>query len=125
MKRVLTLTLLAALVAPSMVKAEDKLAETICSYIEVDNKSRLRKVLKSNNIRIRHIFDSVRCDGQSMLHFAISSNSNSVGGFIVSKLPVAALSEPSVDGKSLVEWAEAFGHSESPVVAIAKDKISE
>lgn len=125
MKRILALTLSTLLAVPSYVQADDLLAETICSYIEVDNKSRLRKVLKSNNIRIRNVFDSIKCDGQSMLHFAISAEANAVGGFIVSKLPVAALSTPASDGKTLLQWAEEFGHAASPVVAIAKDKISE
>lgn len=125
MKSALTIVLLATMLAPTYVKANDGLAETICSYIEVDNKSRLRKVLKANNIRIRNIYDSVMCDGQTMLRFAITSEANSVGGFIVSKLPVVTLNSAEANGKTLVQWADEFGHSASPVVAIARDRMGE
>jgi len=124
MKKLLTIAMTSAvLLAPNLAQADDQLAEAICGYIEVDNKSRLRKVLKENKLRIRNIHDSVLCDGQSMLRFAISSHANAVGGLIVSKLPVKALSEPGADGKTLNQWAQEFGHSGSPIVASANDKI--
>jgi len=124
MKKLLIVAMASAtLFVPNMVKADEQLAEALCGYIEVDNKSRLRKVLKENKMRIRNIYDSVFCDGQSMLRFAISSDANAVGGFIVSKLPVKTLKEPAADGKTLIQWAQEFGHSNSPVVASASDKI--
>jgi len=124
MKKLLTIAIAStALMAPNLAVADEQLAEALCGYIEVDNKSRLRKVLKENKMRIRNIHDSIFCDGQSMLRFAISSDANAVGGFIVSKLPVKALEEPAADGKTLNQWAQEFGHSNSPVLASANDKI--
>ena len=124
MKKLLTMALVSAsLLAPNLATANEQLAETICGYIEVDNKSRLRKVLKENKVRIRNIHDSVFCDGQNMLRFAVSSSANAVGGFIVSKLPVKALAAPAADGKTLQQWSEEHGLTGSPVVVSALDKI--
>ena len=124
MKKLLTITIAStALMAPNLAVADEQLAEALCGYIEVDNKSRLRKVLKENKMRIRNIHDSIFCDGQSMLRFAITNDANAVGGLISSKLSIKALSEPEEDGMTIVEWANAFGHSGSPVIANIQDKI--
>lgn len=104
--------------------ANDQLAESLCGYIEADSKSRLRKVLKENKLRVRNIFDSISCDGQDMLRFAVSSEANKVGGFILSKLPVKTLMEPGADGKTFNQWADELGHSGSPVVQSALDKVN-
>ena len=104
--------------------ANDQIAESLCGYIEADSKSRLRKVLKENNLRIRNIFGSIACDGQDMLRFAVSSEANKVGGFILSKLPVKLLTEPGPDGKTFDQWAQELGHAGSPVVQSAQDKVS-
>ncbi len=103
--------------------ANDQIVDSLCGYIEADSKRRMRKVLKENKLRIRNIYDSVTCDGQDMLRFAVSSEANKVGGFILSKLPVKALVEPGPDGKTFDQWAQELGHGASPVVQSAKDKV--
>ncbi len=124
MKKVLTVAALATtLLLPTTATANENLTEAICGYVITDNKSRLRKVLKENKVRIRNIYSSVICDGQSMLRFAITNDANAVGGLITSKLSIKALSEPEEDGMTIVEWANAFGHSGSPVIANIQDKI--
>jgi len=103
--------------------ANDQLAESLCGYIEADSKSRLRKVLKENKLRVRNIFDAISCDGQDMLRFAVSSEANKVGGFILSKLPVTSLTATGPDGKTFDQWAQELGHGNSPVVQSAQDKV--
>jgi hypothetical protein len=127
MRKTLIAALTFSILLPSnsALANSEEVAEAICGYIEIDNKNRLRKVLKEKGLRVRNIFDSVWCDGQDMLRFAIKSNANSAGGFILSQLPVQALSEPGADGKTLFQWAEEFGHTSSPLVISAQDKVNE
>lgn len=124
MKKLLSAVLAAAIFAPTTAQANDQLASSICSYIETDNKSRLRKVLKENKVRIRNIHESIVCGGQPMLRFAITKDAQSVGTFIVSKISASALSQPSTDGLNVVDWAANGGHGGSPIVANVKNKIA-
>lgn len=124
MKKTLTIALAVALLIPATkATANENLVESICGYVVTDNKSRLRKVLKENKVRLRNIYDSITCDGQSILRFAIANDANAVGGFVSSKLSIKALQAPEEDGLTIVDWATEFGHTGSPVIANIKDKI--
>ncbi|MDO6446831.1 DUF3718 domain-containing protein [Colwellia sp. 1_MG-2023] len=62
------------------------IAQNLCDYVNVDNKSKLRSYLKSNKLKIRNVFDSISCNGQNLLEFAAAKNSTETGSMIIGKL---------------------------------------
>ena len=63
------------------------LAKSLCEYVSVDDKSRLRSFLKANKLKIRNIFDDVKCNGQNLVAFAASNNALKTGELMLAKLP--------------------------------------
>ena len=93
-------TLLASLVlataisyTPQSLAYADSMSLRICEYIAVDDKKRLRKYLKSNKLKIRDIFDKIKCNDQNLLEFSATSNSLDIGEYLIGKLPVATVTE--------------------------------
>ena len=64
-------------------------AKSLCEYVSVDDKSRLRSFLKSNKLKIRNIFDGVQCNGQNLVAFASQNNAIKTGTLMLGKLPKA------------------------------------
>lgn len=63
------------------------LAQNICEYIAVDDKGRLRKLLKSNRLKLRTVFKDVSCDNNNILVFAAKNNAIEIGELLIKKLP--------------------------------------
>ncbi|USD37942.1 MULTISPECIES: DUF3718 domain-containing protein [Ferrimonas] len=115
------LALSLAWVAP--VQANDQLIANICQYVQADNKSRLRKKLKESRIKVRTIYDGIKCNGESMIRSAMTNNADGVGVFLVKKLSAAQLKAKEQDGQSVLEWASAHGHGDSTIVSAINDRI--
>ena len=93
-------TLLASLVlatalsyAPQSLAFDENMSLRICEYVSINDKKRLRKYLKSHNITVRSIFDSIQCNGENLLTFAATSNALDVGEYLIGKLPVKTVNE--------------------------------
>ncbi|TYK65535.1 DUF3718 domain-containing protein [Colwellia echini] len=88
MKKLLILPLL---ITTSLMTATsayaDNLSLRICEYVQANDKSRLRSFLKQNNLKIRNIYDELRCNGDNLLIFSAKSNALEVGEYIIGKLP--------------------------------------
>ncbi|WP_085299160.1 DUF3718 domain-containing protein [Cognaticolwellia mytili] len=78
---------------PQTFAFEDSMSLRICEYVSINDKKRLRKYLKSSKLKVRTIFDSVRCNGKNVLVFAASSNALDVGEYVIGKLPVKTVTE--------------------------------
>ncbi|SDJ59592.1 Protein of unknown function [Ferrimonas sediminum] len=115
------LALSLAWVAP--VQANDQLIANICQYVQADNKTRLRKKLKESRIKVRTIYDGIKCNGESMIRSAMTNNADGVGVFLVKKLSAAQLKAKEQDGQSVLEWASAHGHGGSTIVSAINDRI--
>jgi hypothetical protein len=63
------------------------LAKNICEYVAVDDKGRLRKLLKSNRLKLRTVFNDIRCDSHNILIFAAQKNAIAIGELLIKKLP--------------------------------------
>ncbi len=63
------------------------LAKNICEYVAVDDKGRLRKLLKSNRLKLRTVFNDTRCDSYNILIFAAQKNAITIGKLLIKKLP--------------------------------------
>ncbi|NQY64989.1 MAG: DUF3718 domain-containing protein [Alteromonadaceae bacterium] len=70
---------------------------SVCEYVAVDDKKRLRSFLKKNRLNIRKIFSGISCKGKNMLVFAAVSNSKSVGKLIIGKLSKEIIKENLAD----------------------------
>ncbi|MFT5636249.1 MAG: hypothetical protein ACI89T_001707 [Cognaticolwellia sp.] len=93
-------TILASLVlataisyTPQSLAFDDSISLRICEYVSINDKKRLRKYLKSNNMKIRTIFDNIQCNGGNLLEFAATSNALDVGEYLIGKLPVKTVTE--------------------------------
>lgn len=62
-------------------------AQTICGYVSVDDKSRLRSFLKEHRLKIRKIFDGIQCNGKNLVEFADSKSAFKTGSLMIGKLP--------------------------------------
>ncbi|MCF6435428.1 DUF3718 domain-containing protein [Pseudoalteromonas sp. MMG022] len=107
----------ASLAFSQKASADDQLAVSLCEYVAADDKSALRKKLKSSRVKIRNVFDAIQCNGNNLLRHAIASNAADTGEFIVKNLPKSVLE----DGADIA-WAEGNGHGGSPIIAAIKDR---
>lgn len=97
---------LVSLTFPHVAKASD-LALSLCEYVSVDDKKRLRSFLKSNNLKIRNVFEGVQCNGQNLLEFAGASNAVETGELMINKLPKSTVqaSLAAISNSQLIEIA--------------------
>ena len=89
MKKLLLVPAIALISSVSVAPAANAsdIAKSLCEYVSADNKKRLRSFLKSNNLKIRSVFDGVQCNGQNLLEFASANNAVKTGSLMISKLP--------------------------------------
>ncbi len=100
-------------------QADDLLA-SICNFVQADDKGRLRKKLKTAKVKLRNIYDGVTCNGLNLVQFAMKNNAQSVGSYIVKRLPSTTFS----DGGD-IKWAQANGFGESEIVTTIKERIED
>lgn len=92
--------------------------DSICLYIAEDDKKRLRKSLKTNHVKIRKLYQDMRCNDRTLLQFAIERKANSVGLFMVKKIPVSQLKKTGV-----LTWAEGNGFTDSEITKALRERI--
>ena len=95
----------------------NELALSLCTYVQGDDTMRMRKKLRDARVRVRDIYSGIRCNGQSLLQFAMSNGSQDIGEFIVGRLSVDEL-KASGD----YEWAQSNGHGSSAIAVAIKDR---
>ncbi|MDG1750217.1 MAG: DUF3718 domain-containing protein [Thalassotalea sp.] len=84
MKSIIAVITFATLSLSFAPQAEaSNIAQSLCDYVNVDNKSKLRSYLKSNKLKIRNVFDSISCNGKNLLEFAAAQNSIETGAMII------------------------------------------
>lgn len=111
------------LVLPTKSSAMDNVAEGLCSSIVADDRQRLRTILSNHNIRLRNVFTGVRCNGYSMLQFAITAEAIDVGEMLIRLLPVSTIENDKVNGEGVIQWAEKAGYGTSPVLAVVRKRL--
>lgn len=107
------------------VAQANEIAEGICTAISADDRQRLRTILSNHNTRVRSIYSGVRCNGYSMLQFAITAEAIQVGEMITRQLPASVIENDTVNGESLLEWAESSGYGSSAVIESVRSRIGE
>lgn len=116
MKLVATLTFALAVAGASFVTpvqaANVDSLNGICENVAADNKSRFRKKLKESGLKLRDVYDAISCGGNNLVRYAMTNNANSVGSYIVKRMPASHF---AASGDA--EWASTKGLAGSPIVA--------
>lgn len=123
MKKTLTVVALGlavvALSSPA-VMAQEQWSVSLCEYTKADDKNRIRKLLSDNKVNVRKIYDSVQCNKESLIKFAMRSDAYEVGSFYVKQMPAKALTEEGLEA-----WATANGMGDSPLINDIKARIGQ
>lgn len=90
--KVLAIGLLALSLSAVSVQAAN-VAQSLCEYVQADDKKRMRSFLKTNKLKIRRVFDGVQCNGENLLVFADRQGSVMTGTLIISKSPKKTVSK--------------------------------
>ncbi|RUO27919.1 hypothetical protein CWE12_13375 [Aliidiomarina sedimenti] len=127
MKKLALATIVCGLVMGTSIQtaSANQVAEGICTAISADDRQRLRTILSNHNMRLRNIYSGVRCNGYSMLQFAITAEAAQVGEMITRQLPASAIEEDTVNGETMLNWAESSGYGSSAVVDAVRSRLGE
>lgn len=117
---IITVSILFVMQPAKPVKAagSDQLVLLICNNIKGNDKYRLRKLLKENRLKIKKIYTAIKCDGLSMIQYALQNNAVEIGVFIVKRAP-SSLIKKSND----LAWATDNGFADHEITAAIKKRI--
>lgn len=101
--------------------------QNICTIIQADDKSELRKKMKivesDYRLKLQDYYTGISCGGNSMIRSAMLNNAVETGTLMIKKMPKSDLQAPEQDGKTLQDWAIENGFAESPLYAALLDRI--
>lgn len=106
-----------AVVKPA--QAQD-LALNLCTYVQGDDRMRMRQRIREERIRLRQVYDGVRCNGMSLIQFALSNGSDDIGTFMVSQLPGSALASAGE-----LDWAESNGYGDTATAQAIRERTDD
>jgi hypothetical protein len=78
---------------PTLATFGDDVALLFCSQVRHNNSQDFRNKLREYRLRIRDIYPSIRCNGESMIQFAHHSGSVEIGRFIANSVLIRDLYE--------------------------------
>lgn len=120
----LAFSLLVMNLFPAKSYANDDIAAGLCSAIVADDRQRLRTILSNHNTRLRNVFNGVRCNGYSMLQFAITAEAVDVGEMLIRQLPLRVIETDFINGVNIIQWAESAGYGSSVVLEGVRERLS-
>lgn len=101
--------------------------KNICTIVQADDKSELRKKMKrvqsDYRLKLQDYYDGIQCDGNSLIRTAMLSNAVAAGTLLVKKLPKKTLAAPEADGKTLQAWVAEHGLQSSPIASVINERI--
>jgi hypothetical protein len=88
MKKVVFLLVVLLTLMPVKTEANDflVLATSLCENTKVDNKSGIRKALKKHGVKIRRIYDDIKCNDMSLHAFAKANGAEEVAAWYEKKV---------------------------------------
>ncbi|GGD51036.1 DUF3718 domain-containing protein [Lacimicrobium alkaliphilum] len=111
----------------SQADINDDLAN-ICTIVKNDDKSELRKKLKSvqddYKLRLGDYYGGISCGGSSLIRYAMETGSVESGVYMIKRMSKSDLSTTEKDGMALKDWAEANGHISSEIGKELLSRIS-
>ncbi|MCC5880643.1 MAG: DUF3718 domain-containing protein [Idiomarina sp.] len=109
-----------SMVIAKPAQAQQDLALNLCTYVQGDDRMRMRQRIREERVRLRQIYDGVMCNGMSLIQFALSNGSDDIGTFIVSQLPASALSRAGE-----LEWAESNGYGDTAIANAIRERTED
>jgi len=99
----------------------------ICTIVQSDDKSELRKKMKSVQsdyaMKLADYYDGITCSGNSLIRTAMLSNAVESGTLLVKRMPKSKLREPETDGILLTDWIASNGLETSAIAAVVKERM--
>ncbi|WP_196140576.1 DUF3718 domain-containing protein [Aliikangiella sp. G2MR2-5] len=85
----------------------ERLVMSLCEAAKADDRSGMRKKLKTARLRLRNIYSGINCGPEgSLLRVATSSGSLDAATFIATKIGKENLSAAESDGKNILQYAQ-------------------
>lgn len=96
----------------------DALAQNLCTYVEGNDRLRMRQKLREDRVQLRRVYESIVCNGMTLIQFAMQTGSDDIGEFMVSQLPGS-----TIESAGDLEWAESNGHGNGGVAQAIRERI--
>ncbi|PWK49196.1 DUF3718 domain-containing protein [Pleionea mediterranea] len=113
MKYILVLLLITSTgLAHSSMDEINRLSSALCEYIKNDDRTSIRKKLRSANLDLRKTYTGFVCQpegdfkGGSLLRTATYFGASQVSTFLIRKMERSDIAFKEHDGKTTVEWAK-------------------
>lgn len=100
----------------------ENIAKDICYSISADNRREFQNIIDRNNLRIRGMYPAIRCNGYTLLQFAIIAEAADTGLLIARNLPIRLILEHDEQNHSILEWAETTGYGNSPIIRAIRER---
>ncbi|WP_157980877.1 DUF3718 domain-containing protein [Pseudidiomarina homiensis] len=116
----MAITMLTAPAQPAYAQyrfASEEIALVFCAYVRDNDTSRLQNKMRELRIRMRDVYSSIRCNGASLIQFALKTNSHDVGSFIVRSVPLNDLRDAGD-----YEWALENGYGDTVIGQALSDR---
>jgi hypothetical protein len=130
MKNILVISFLALIGKFSYADINDinRLSSAICDYVKADDRTSIRKKLKTANLKLRQVYSALVCQpegqfpGGSLLRTATYFGAVDVSNFIIRQVSPDEVAFKEHDGITTLEWAKQAINSGS-LSDIEKGKI--
>lgn len=96
----------------------DALAQNLCTYVEGNDRLRMRQKLREDRVQLRRVYESIVCNGMTLIQFAMHTGADDIGEFMVSQLPGS-----TIEATGELEWAESNGHGNGGVAQAIRERI--
>lgn len=101
--------------------------QNICTIVESDDKSELRKKMKKvqsdYRMKFKDYYSGITCAGNSLIRTAMLNNAEQTGALMVKKMPKKDLVAAESDGKTLQQWVQENGLQASPIAQALAARI--
>ncbi|RUO36196.1 hypothetical protein CWE13_10030 [Aliidiomarina shirensis] len=101
----------------------ENVAKDICYSISADNRREFQNILERNSLRIRNMYTAVKCNGYTLLQFAVIAEATDTGLLLTRSLPARMIFEKYENGDSILDWAETTGYHNSPIIHAVRERL--
>ncbi|RUO20383.1 hypothetical protein CWE08_07895 [Aliidiomarina iranensis] len=105
--------------------ASENIAKEICYSISADNRREFQNIIERNSLRIRNLYSAIKCNGYTLLQFAVIAEATDTGILLTRNLPSRVIFEKYENGDSILEWAETTGYDNSPIIRAVRERLSQ
>jgi hypothetical protein len=101
--------------------------QNICTIVKADDKDELRKKMKKvesdHALKLQDYYSGISCGGDSLIRTALLNNAIESGTLMIKKMPKNQLTAPEADGKTLSDWVNEKGLSNSQIAVELNSRI--